>query len=78
MHQGTIRTAGSYSRLYFCAMNLNKKQKVKVLHVMEEIVINDTLVNAGFTKITEGVNLVNPVCMTMSSAATQFSKHLNL
>ena len=60
------------------AGNNTWKQNVKVLHATEEIVINDTLMNAGFTKITEGVNLVNPVCMTMLSAATQFSKHLNL
>ena len=54
------------------AGNNTWKQNVKVLHVTEEIAINDTLVYAGSTMITEGVNLVKPVCMTMSSVATQF------
>ena len=63
----TERTAG----------NNTWKQDVKVLNVTEETAINDTLVNAGSTKSTEGVNLGNLVCITMSTAATQFSRNLN-
>ena len=63
----TERTAG----------NNTWKQDVKVLNVTEETAINDTLVNAGSTMIMEGVNLGNLVCMTMSTAATQFSRNLN-
>ena len=63
----TERTAG----------NNTWKQDVKVLNVTEETAMNDTLVNAGSTKSTEGVNLGNRVCITMSTAATQFSRNLN-
>ena len=37
------------------AGNNTKKLNVKVINVMEESVINDTLVNVGFTMNTEGV-----------------------
>ena len=59
------------------AGNNTKKLNVKVINEMEEIVINDTLVNVGFTMNTEGVNLVNIVYLTMSIVMTQSQSSKN-